>query len=110
LVDASQDIITRFKATPEYEKAVQLLKDETDYQNHFILYGELLKTVSPTRIEPKRKKVHWVLFDIYDLAQNKYLSYSAIHQKAYHYSTPRNMYQLWVNTPIELLIAKTEVA
>ncbi len=88
LIDASPDIITRFKTTPDYTKAVQLLKDETDFQNHFILYGELLKTVSPTRIEPKRKHVHWILFDIYDLTQKKYLSYNAIYQKAYHYKIP----------------------
>jgi hypothetical protein len=88
LVDASAGIINRFKATPEYAKAVQLLTDETDYQNHLILYGELLKTTSPTRIEPKRKHTHWILFDIYDLAQNKYLSYNAVYQKAYHYKIP----------------------
>ncbi len=88
MVNAEVNIISRFEATPEYKKAVQLLKDETKFENHFIFYGELLMTVGPTRIEPKRKYVHWVLFDIYDIVQKQYLTYTAVYQKAYHYKIP----------------------
>lgn len=85
---AAKDIITRFIATPEYGKAFQLLMDETNYQNHYILYGELMKKVCPTRIEPNKKHCHWVLFDIYDLVQKKYLCYNEVYQKSYHYKIP----------------------
>jgi hypothetical protein len=87
-VSASPEIINRFKTTPEYAKVVELLKDETKFENHLILYGELLCKVSPTRIEKRKKNIHWILFDIYDLEQHKYLSYPAIYQKAYHYHIP----------------------
>jgi hypothetical protein len=86
--DASGNIVNRFKETPEYKKAVQLLKDEKSYNHNFILYGELLLKVSPTRIEPKRKKIHWIMFDIFDLDQKMYLNYTAVFQKAYHYKIP----------------------
>jgi len=61
---AESDIQSRMKATPEYERAIELLKNERRFDNEFILYGELLKGVSPTRIEPRRKHIHWILFDM----------------------------------------------
>jgi hypothetical protein len=85
---ASPDIVKRFMDTPEFDKASLFLNDETQYDSHYILYGELMKTVCPTRIEPNKKHCHWILFDIYDTVQNQYLSYSAIYQKAYHYKIP----------------------
>jgi len=81
-------VVSRFKETPEYSKAVELLKDELQYKNDYILYGELLKKVSPTRIEPKRKHAHWVLFDIWDVKENRYIGYSSLYQKAYGYKIP----------------------
>ena len=86
---ASPDIAKRFMDTPEFDKACLLLNDEAaDYDNHYILYGELMKKVCPTRIEPNKKHCHWVLFDIYDLVAERYLSYESIYQKAYHYKIP----------------------
>jgi hypothetical protein len=86
---ADNDIQSRFKATPEYKKAVELLLDEKNqWHNDCILYGELLKLVSPTRIEPKRKRTHWILFDIYSKTEGKYMDYTLIYQKAYHFKIP----------------------
>ena len=86
---ADSDIQSRMKATPEYKKAVELLLDEKNtWHTDCILYGELLKTISPTRIERKRKRIHWILFDIYSKTDGKYLDYTLIYQKAYHFKIP----------------------
>ena len=85
---ADPHIARRFIDTPEYHKAVELLDDELNFDNHFILFGELMIKVCPTRIERNKKHLHWILFDIYDKATGKYLSYNAIYQKAYHYHIP----------------------
>lgn len=86
---ADDDIQKKMIATPEYSKVYGLLRDQKDeYQKNFILYGELLLTVSPTRIEPKRKYIHWILFDIYDMDEQRYLSYEQIYQLSYSYKIP----------------------
>jgi len=71
---------------PEYPKIVELLNDE--YQGNIIVYGEMLYRVGPTRIEPKRKNLHWVLFDIYDVDAERYMPYNWVYQLAYHYKIP----------------------
>jgi len=86
LEDAAKDIQSRMKATPEYPKVVDLLNDE--YQGNIIVYGELIKKVSPTRIERRKKYVHWVLFDVYDVDAGRYMPYNWIYQLAYHYKIP----------------------
>jgi hypothetical protein len=88
LIQASDDIINRFKSTNEYAKAVLLLKSELDYHKTYVLYGELLKEVGPTRIEPKKKKVQWVLFDAWNYEEKRYVSYTQLYQLAYHYKLP----------------------
>jgi len=86
---ADKDIATRLQNTPEYMKIVELLYDEKhQWHNDCIVYGELLKTVSPTRIEPRRKHVHWILFDIYSITEEKYLPYTLVYQKGYHFKIP----------------------
>jgi len=88
LEQASNDIQTRLKSTPEFSKAVELLRDEQIYGNDYILFGELLKRISPTRIEPKRKHIHWILFDIWDCQTERFLGYNIIYQKAFHHRLP----------------------
>lgn len=88
LCEASSDIIVRFHATKEYSKALLLLKTEQEFHKNYILYGELLKEVGPTRIEPRRKKIQWVMFDIWDCDENRYLSYTQLYQTAFHYKIP----------------------
>lgn len=88
LAVASDDIVVRFRATPEHKKVIALLKTEQEFHKNYILYGELLKTVGATRIEPKRKNIHWILFDIWDCDEKRYLSYTQLYQTAYHYKLP----------------------
>lgn len=83
--DAAVDIQNRMKLVPEYPKIVELLNDSF---GDYIVYGELLKTVCPTRIEPKRKNVHWILFDIFDVGSYRYAPYNLVYQTAYHYKIP----------------------
>lgn len=88
LCQADDDIIGRFKATKEYEKALLLLRTEETFHKSYVLYGELLKQVGPTRIEPKRKKTQWVLFDVWNNEEKRYISYTQLYQLAYHYKLP----------------------
>ena len=83
---ADGSIQSRMKATPEYAKVCDLLKDE--YSGDIIIYGELLKGVSPTRIEPRRKHIHWIIFDVWDCKDERYMPYNWVHQLAYHYKIP----------------------
>jgi hypothetical protein len=88
LCEASEDIVNRFKVTAEYHKTELLLKTELNFHKEYVLYGELLKEVGPTRIEPKRKKVSWVLFDAWEVTEKRYISYTQLYQLAYHYKIP----------------------
>lgn len=83
---AESDICSRMKATPEYPKVVELLND--GYNNDIVVYGELLKTISPTRIEPRRKHIHWILFDVWDNDSERYMPYNWVYQLGYHYKIP----------------------
>jgi ATP-dependent RNA circularization protein (DNA/RNA ligase family) len=85
---ASEDIIGRLKETFEYKKIIELLIDEKTFNHNYIVYGELIKRVCPTRIEPPKKHVCWILFDIYDCKEQRYLEYTLLYQKAYHYKIP----------------------
>lgn len=87
LEDASEDIKSRLYHTPEWVRATELLSNESvQYKHNYILFGELLKTIGPTRIEPKRKHTHWVLFDVWD--GSKFLDYTLIYQLGKHYRIP----------------------
>jgi len=88
LPTAGDDIKVRMMATPEYEKAVQLIEDERSYNKNVVLYGELLKEISPTRLEPRKKNLHWILFDIYDLDAERYCGYEYTYQRAFHFRIP----------------------
>jgi hypothetical protein len=87
-IQASDGIISRLKATREYAKATLLLTSELNYHKEYVLYGELLKEVGPTRIEHKRKKIQWILFDVWSCEEKRYLSYTQLYQLAYHYKIP----------------------
>ena len=82
LETADDDIQSRMKATPEYPKIVDMLTDE--YQGKIIVYGELLKATSPTRIERRRKHIHWIMFDVWDCDAERYMPYNWVYQLAYH--------------------------
>ncbi len=83
---ASSDIQSRMKFVPEYKKTIALLDNE--YNEGLILYGELLKTQSPTGAEPRRKNIHWILFDVWDMKDERYIGYNKLYQLAYQYKIP----------------------
>lgn len=89
LEQADDDIIRRFRETPEFQRAMDaILVERGDYQHDYILYGELLKLVGPTRIEPKRKHVHWILFDAWDGNEEVFVDYTILYQLGIHYRIP----------------------
>ena len=89
LKDASEDIIARFKSTAEYPRICDYLKTEkTQYNGDYIAYGELLKQIGPTRIEPKRKYIHWVLFDLWNEFAQRFEPYNMVYQKGYDFKIP----------------------
>ena len=108
---AEDSIQNNFKLTPEYPKAIDLLMDERhQWHTECILYGELINAgVSPTRIERKKKKANWILFDIYDLTNRKYMDYTLIYQKAYHFHIPIvKLVDVFIPLSLEELYAKVE--
>jgi len=86
--NAGEDIVSRMTKVLEYPRVCNLLDSEFGYHKHLIAYGELLKTVSPTRIEPRRKHIHWVMFDLYDIDEKKFLPYEYVYQLGYHFKIP----------------------
>ena len=87
LEDASEDIKQRLKLTPEWPKICDLLGTELhSYGHRYILYGELMKKVSPTRIEREKKHTHWILFDIWD--GEKWIPYNRVYQYGYQWKIP----------------------
>src|SRR5579875_85203 len=86
---ASPEIVSRFRATPEFDRITRFLQDEwSNYGHRYIAYGELLKPVSPTRIEPKRKNIHCILFDIWDVDTKRFLPYTIVYQVGKHWKIP----------------------
>lgn len=109
MVNADPNIVSRFQATSEWEKAIELLQTEyMNFNRHYILYGELVnKGKGPTRIEPSHKYAHWYLFDIYDIDTQHYLPYPLVHQLAYHYRLPCiDVFETWTPWKIEDLDPK----
>lgn len=86
--EAESDIQSRMKATPEWTRIIELLRNERKFNNDFIAYGELLKGVSPTRIEPRRKHIHWILFDMWNCVLERYEAYDYVYQRGYQFKIP----------------------
>jgi len=87
---AAPDIIKKVKATEEYPKVLELLKDNPSY----IIYVEaLLEGRSPTRIELHEKN-ELVAFDIHN--RTRFLDYRYMYQQCYHYNIP--VVELWAET------------
>lgn len=86
---ADNNLITLIKSVPEYDKIINFLKTEKqDYNHKYIAYGELISGRGATRIERLKKYPHWILFDIRDIEEDKFLGYNNIHQHAYHWKIP----------------------
>jgi hypothetical protein len=88
LCQASDNLVADFKRTKEYLKALTALKCEREYHHDYVLYGELILQSGPTKIEPRKKGIQWVLFDVWDCTEKRYISYTQLYQLAYHYKIP----------------------
>lgn len=87
---ADEDLTNRMRAVPEFEKAVELLRTEkAQFGKDLILYGELVPAgYGATRIERKKKKASWILFDIWDSEAGRFVGYNNLFQYGYHYKIP----------------------
>jgi hypothetical protein len=88
LCQADESLVADFKRTKEYTKAIDAIHGEKGFHKEYVLYGELVKEIGPTKIEPRHKGVCWILFDAWDIAEKRYISYTQLYQLAYHYKIP----------------------
>ena len=86
---ADENLTDLMKSTPEYPKIRNFLSEEKNkYRHSYIAYGELVSGKGATRIERVKKTPHWVLFDILNVEDNRFLGYNLIYQHAYHWKIP----------------------
>jgi len=109
---ASPDIQQRMIATPEYKRILELLLSEQSFGNgQLIAYGELLKTISPTRVEPQRKHIHWVMFDIFNAETNTSYTAKEVYKLAYHFNIPMvKLVHACMPDTVEALMAERDLA
>jgi hypothetical protein len=107
---ADKDIQNRMKNVPEYKKIIDLLMDEKyQWHNDCIVYGELLQNISPTRIECKRKNLHWIMFDIYSKTSESFHDYNSMYQKGYHFKIPVvHLIDIFIPTSLDDLYVSIE--
>jgi hypothetical protein len=103
---ASEQFQKYFAATPQYTAVDELLRDAEQWNDAYVVVGELLiKGKSPTKIE-YHDDHSFVLFDIWSAKTGGFVNYTKKHQEAYHYGIP--IAELWgtcnVNT-LESLLA-----
>jgi hypothetical protein len=87
-VDADVKIVERLKSTVDYANGVLMLDHLREFGREYIVYGELLANISPTRLEPRRKHLRWVVFDMFDLGSGVFVPYNYMYQMLYHYRIP----------------------
>ena len=86
---ASKDIISCLNRTEEAPKLIELMIELRDkYNKQSVIFGELLqKGKSPTRLELHEKE-EFVMFDIWEVAKQNFISYIQVHQYGYQYKIP----------------------
>jgi hypothetical protein len=86
MAQASNDLANPAKATEDYPRIVEFLRDG---RSRYILYAELIpKGKGPTRIEGEHGKAQLVVFDIWDIGIENYLGYVQLYQQCCHYNMP----------------------
>lgn len=109
LCQADENLVADFKRTKEYSKAIDALHGEKGFHKEYVLYGELVKESGPTKIEPRHKGICWILFDVWDCEEKRYISYTQLYQLAYHYKIPVvKVVDFFVPASMEELFAKIE--
>lgn len=93
LAVASNDFHLAFAQTEQYSPVVDLLADAENWDDEYLLFGELLlKGKSPTRIET-HDKCEFVAFDLWSVKAGGFVSYTKLYQQCHHFDIP--VVELW---------------
>jgi len=94
--DASEMFKNYFHQTEQAQGVIDFLRDTNGYREEpvanfdfgSVVFGELLcKGKSPARFETHDKH-KFIIFDIYSLKDQRFLSYTSVYQNTYHYGLP----------------------
>ena len=85
---ANKEMYTALMTCPQWEGIVELLQSAADWNDEYVLFGELCKKgKSPTRIKV-HEETHFMAFDIWSKKENKFFNYTKLYQECYHASIP----------------------
>jgi hypothetical protein len=85
---ASEQFQTYFKATPQCGGVEELLRDAENWDDTYVVFGELLiKGKSPTKIE-FHEDHSFVVFDIWSNKLGGFFNYTKVYQECYHNHLP----------------------
>lgn len=82
---ADDNIRSVVKATEEYPKILEILEEN---ENYLVYVEHMRKGRGPVKIEMAKTHGFLVLVDIYDLKQERYMSYNYVYQQAHKYKIP----------------------
>ena len=84
LIKASEDFYDIFERTEIKDSIIELIEyNKKEYRDEFVVFGELLtKGKSPTKTEIHEKD-EFIVFDIYSVKNNNFISYIQTHQLCY---------------------------
>lgn len=86
--EASEQFYTYLKSTDEYEPIRELLLDARQWNDEYVIFGELLvKGKSPTRIQ-RYDRTQFIVFDIWSNKGKAFYNYTKVHQECYHFGLP----------------------
>jgi RNA ligase len=85
---ASEQFHNYFKMTPQFEGVIDLLKDAEQWNDAYMVFGELLmKGKSPTKIE-FHDEHSFVVFDLWSAKTGGFVNYTKLYQECYHHHLP----------------------
>jgi hypothetical protein len=85
---ASEDFYKAFASSEQSQGVLELLQDAPNWGNEYVIFGEMLTTgKSPTRIEVHEKN-EFVVFDIWDCNNARFMNYNGVYQHCHHFGIP----------------------
>jgi hypothetical protein len=85
---ASEDFYKAFNSSEQADYILELLQDAYNWGNEYVIFGEMLTVgKSPTRIEIHDKN-EFVVFDIWDCKNSRFMNYNGIYQHCHHFGLP----------------------
>lgn len=104
---ASSEFQNKFRGTGEDVKVEALIRELLiEFNADYVVFGEILiKGKSPARFEVHTEN-EFVVFDIWDMAAERFIPYTLMYQHCYHYGlTPVERWGLSRHTTMESLFA-----